>query len=314
MTALRCADLFAGAGGFTEGACSVGLDVVWAADHSPLAVEWHARNHPRVEHVCQDLRQADFHAVPDVDVVLAGPACQGHSEAGRGSASARARAKHDADRSTAWAVVDCAEARRPRVLVVENVPRMRRWVLYSAWCSALRALGYMLTEWTLNAADYGVAQERRRLFVVGRLDGRALSPPVRRRGWLPAESLLDESDGHRWARCASKPSGVRDRVARGRAACGPRFLVQHVTGHAGRLLSRPIGTITCAAQHWHLVDGEWMRPLSPRELARGQGLRDTFELPDAIAPATRLVGNAVPVPLAAAVIRAAVVDVSRGAT
>lgn len=119
---IRAIDLFAGWGGFTLGAELAGVRVVWAANHWPRAVEVHAANHPGVEHVCQDLRQADWTALPAFDLLLGGPACQGHSEAGQ---PARARGHvHDAERATAWAVVDCAEATSPRAIVVENVPRV----------------------------------------------------------------------------------------------------------------------------------------------------------------------------------------------
>ena len=55
-----------------------GCSVVYAANHWPLAVEWHAANHPGTDHACQDLQQADFTALPDHDVLLASPSCQGH--------------------------------------------------------------------------------------------------------------------------------------------------------------------------------------------------------------------------------------------
>ncbi|HCJ7273417.1 TPA: DNA cytosine methyltransferase [Vibrio cholerae] len=43
---MRGIDLFAGAGGTTTGAKAAGIDVVWAANHNPVAVEFHAKNHP----------------------------------------------------------------------------------------------------------------------------------------------------------------------------------------------------------------------------------------------------------------------------
>lgn len=39
-------DLFAGAGGFSAGAAMAGVHVAWAANHWPIAVQWHAANHP----------------------------------------------------------------------------------------------------------------------------------------------------------------------------------------------------------------------------------------------------------------------------
>jgi len=65
---VRAIDLFAGAGGFTEGATQAGVHVVWAANHWALAVEAHALNHPATEHACQDLRQADWTALPHASV------------------------------------------------------------------------------------------------------------------------------------------------------------------------------------------------------------------------------------------------------
>ncbi len=97
---MKAIDLFAGAGGFTEGAIEAGIEVMWAANHWPLAVEYHTANHPSTYHLCQDLHQADWSQVPAHDLLLASPACQGHSRA-RGTEMPH----HDALRSTAWAIV-----------------------------------------------------------------------------------------------------------------------------------------------------------------------------------------------------------------
>lgn len=298
-------DLFAGAGGFTEAATAAGLRVAWAADHDPRAVAAHEANHPEVEHACQDLRQADFSALPRYDVLLASPACQGHSSAGRAARKrgGRAAAKHDADRSTAWAVVDCAEATSPRAIIVENVVDLRRWPLFPVWRTALETLGYHVTEHILDAAHFGVPQNRTRLFVTATKRRRSVAMNPRPLAMVPSSTVLDErTEG--WAPVTTKSGDIQARVAKGRARCGSRFLTQHVTGHGGRRLDEPMATITTVSGHWHLVDGEMMRPLTVRELARGQSFRDTFALPTEITLGTRLVGNAVPPLLARAVIEA----------
>src|ERR1035437_5502439 len=122
---MQAIDLFAGIGGFSEGAKQAKVKVAWAANHWQLAVEFHSANHPETIHVCQDLHQADWRKVPFHDVCLASPACQGHSPA-RG----KERPHHDALRSTAWAVVSCAEFHRSQCLVVENVEAFTSWILY----------------------------------------------------------------------------------------------------------------------------------------------------------------------------------------
>lgn len=292
---MRCIDLFAGLGGFTLGATWAGARVVWAANHWPLAVQVHRARHPEVEHACQDLRQADWSTVPEHDLLLASPACQGHSTASQG----KRRPKHDADRATAWAVVSAAEYHRPPWLLVENVPAFRRWQLFDLWLEALRRLGYAVTVQELDAADFGVPQNRRRLFICGHLgvSAFALRPPILGLH-VPARSILqDGAQGWRSIRQASP--GAQRRIARGRQRCGPRFLTQHVTNHPGRELSRPIGTITTANAHWWLVDGGMARPLGLGELLAAQGFPADHPMPGVgTANGTRLIGNAVPPPMA----------------
>lgn len=78
---LTAIDLFAGCGGSSEGARLAGVTVKLALNHWPVAVATHALNHPFIEHCTQDLQQADFTGFPDSDVLMASPACQGHSDA-----------------------------------------------------------------------------------------------------------------------------------------------------------------------------------------------------------------------------------------
>lgn len=301
-------DLFAGAGGWTLAASRAGCRVVWAANHNETAVAVHRRNHPHVEHACQDLQQADFRRVPRMDLLLGAPACQGHSRgATRGGTGRRGSApKHDADRSTAWAVITCLEVHRPPVALIENVPEFRRWILYRSWCEALRALGYSVGEHVVDAADLGVPQHRRRLFLVLTRSRHALRLQLPRRDLVPFAIMLDEG-ATGWTPVSSKTPAIRARVAAGRARLGAvDFLSQHTTGHRGRALDCPIGTITAAGcSHWQLVRGDDMRPLSLLELRRAMGFPDDYHLPDGVAVSTRLLGNAVPPPAGELVIRAA---------
>ena len=187
---MRAIDLFAGAGGFSTGARMAGCAVVWAADHWRAAVDVHAANHPDTQHACQDLHQADWRDVPAHDLLLASPACQGHSKA-RG----KDRPHHDAQRSTAWAVVSAAEYHRPAAVVVENVPEFTRWALYPAWCSAMHALGYALSPMILDAADHGVPQHRRRLFVVGTRSRYPIDLEMPKREHIAASTVIDFETG-----------------------------------------------------------------------------------------------------------------------
>lgn len=306
---MRAIDLFAGAGGFTEGARRAGVDVVWAANHWPAAVDLHSLRHPNTTHSCQDLRQADFRDVPDHDLLLASPACQGHSPAGAG---ARKRwglrfNPHDDCRSTAFAVISAAEAKMPEWLLVENVPQMRHWKLYGHWRAMLETLGYELEEFLLDAADFGTPQNRHRLFIAGRLGAAprladALPQPSRkpRDTWRALSEIVDlDDEGSGWKPVASKSAQVRERVDRSRARHGEVFLTQHVRDHMGRSIDKPLPTITTADQ-MALVRGDEMRPLTVRENLLGQGFPAnyldglTLSRKDAI----KLIGNAVAVDVA----------------
>ncbi len=166
---MKSIDLFAGAGGMTSGAEQGGMQVVWAANHWDLAVQIHMLHHPECVTVQQDLQQANFGAVlgdakvDRIDAIFAGPSCQGHSSAGQVAQTERARIKHNIDRATAFAVVTACEVLAPRWVVVENVPRWRKWKLFAGWLALLHALGYATDELTLCAHDYGVPQARSRL-------------------------------------------------------------------------------------------------------------------------------------------------------
>lgn len=125
---MKCVELFAGLGGQSMGAVMAGHQVVWAANHWRVAVEYHKQNHPNTIHSCQDLQQADFSQVPEHDAMLTSPCCQGHSIALGANSLA-----YDLSRSTAWAVVAAAETCKPDIVIVENVKRFTKWVLYRAW-------------------------------------------------------------------------------------------------------------------------------------------------------------------------------------
>jgi DNA (cytosine-5)-methyltransferase 1 len=297
---VKLIDLFAGLGGFTEGARMAGCRVVWAANHSPQAVAVHASNHPETEHACQDLHQTDWRIVPRHDAVVASPSCQGHTPA-RGKVTAR----YDAQRSTAWAVVTAIECHRPAGAIVENVPAFQQWVLFEAWCAALRALGYSLAMHVLDAADHGVPQHRLRLFVFATRSRNPVQLRFRRRQHKPASSIID-FDAGAWTRIRSprRAAATLERIASGRARHGDRFLVPYYgsgSGLTGRSLERPIGTIT-TRDRWAVIDGGRMRMLTKDENRKAMAFPAAYKLPEQHKEAVFMLGNAVPPPLARDVI------------
>lgn len=288
-SSISAADMFAGLGGFSEGARAAGCDVVWAANHWPEAVELHAANHPQTAHACQDLQQADFSAIPDIDLLLASPACQGHSRA-RG----KDRPHHDAMRSTAWAVPSALEVKRPYGFLVENVREFVQWTLFEAWKAAIEALGYSMRVYFIDAADHGVPQHRVRVFIVGTRSRSPIELKLPRRDHVPAASFID-FDAGRWSPVnkTGRAEKTLTRVRAGRAAHGERFLTAYFGNEfGGRSLHRPIGTIT-TRDRYAVVDGDRMRMLSKEEYRRAMTFPAGYILPDNHRDAVHMLGNAV---------------------
>lgn len=299
-------DLFAGAGGTSTGATWAGARVVAAINHWPLAVQTHALNHPSTDHACEDLTRFDPRRLPDVDGLVASPACQGHTRARGVAAGSEGDARWDPSRATAWSVLDFADLRRPRWIVVENVPDFQRWTLMPPWLDALARLGYRPRVQVCDAARWGVPQDRPRTIITA-VRGRE-APDVRAPAVAPRAiaDVIDWSAGP-WSRVSERVAATRARVARGRRDLGTdRFVMPYNgsgSGLTGRSLARPIGTIT-AADRWAVVDGDQMRMLSIPELRAAMGFPADYRLPAARCHATKLLGNAIVPVVAESAVRA----------
>lgn len=306
---MRAVDLFAGAGGFSEGARMAGASVLWAGNHWREAVQVHANNHPDAIHLCQDLHQADWNVVPAHDLLLASPCCQGHSRA-RG----KDRPHHDAARSTAWAVVSAVEAHRPAACIIENVPDYLDWVLYPSWADAMKRLGYHLSHAILDAQYFDVPQERKRVFIVG-MRRKVFTFRTTRlsENLVPIRSVLDLSAGE-WspvpapARIAAGKRPLADatmaRIKEGRRRFGrePFWYPYFGSNHSGYSLDRPIWTLT-TRDRYALVKGEEMRILTTAEVRAGMGFPEGYVLTGKSKLDKHLLGNAVCPPVARWIIK-----------
>lgn len=300
---LTAKDLFAGGGGSSEGLVQAGLRVVVAANHDPIAVGTHSDNHPDTEHRTANLREIDWRTFPSTDVLWASPSCVWHARSGgRRQPSAEVELLRQdegaIDRATAFAVIEAAEVHRYPIVFVENVPEFRRWVLYRWWLDGLAALGYTVRELLLDAADYGHAQFRKRLFVVATRDGIALdlTPPV----LVPAmaSAILDPHPG----KAVTRRLYVADQIDSITEDGVPHLVTYRKHARARRADQHPLATVTAGGNHHavaQLIDGvQHHRLLSNRECARAQGFGDHYEFRGTAAQVKRQIGNAVPVGIA----------------
>jgi len=170
----RAIDLFAGAGGLSLGLKKAGWDVRIALEYDATATETHRKNMPEVTHLCDDIRDVDFREYEgSIDLVAGGPPCQPFSVSGKQLGKNDVR---DMVPEFVRAVRDC----RPRTFLMENVHGLTtaRFKPYlEERVKELEALGYDVYWQVLNAADYGIPQNRLRLFVVGLPKGVKFSFP-----------------------------------------------------------------------------------------------------------------------------------------
>jgi DNA (cytosine-5)-methyltransferase 1 len=167
---LKVCDLFCGCGGLSVGFEMDGYQIVAGIDHDAAALKTFSLNFPSATAIDLDLSNADQRkrvwkqlAESGVDVVVAGPPCQGFSLTGP-------RNFDDPRNSLYLAVFDLVREVRPAAFVIENVRGMAS--LYGgAICEEVvrrfARLGYTTSCEVLCAADYGVPQLRHRLFLVG---------------------------------------------------------------------------------------------------------------------------------------------------
>ncbi len=167
-------DLFSGAGGFSVGFERAGFKTILGLDIHRAAAETFMRNFPKAGFILGDARRVSIELVLEAaagvrpDVITAGVPCQGFS------LNNRKRHADDQRNYLFLEVVRFAEALRPKVLVIENVPGMASTRKGGADLSfahevafAIEELGYEVSFARLNAADYGVPQTRERIFFVG---------------------------------------------------------------------------------------------------------------------------------------------------
>ena len=168
---IRYIDLFSGIGGFREGlsraggfTCAGHCEIDKYADRSYRALfstegEW----------FCEDIRKADPGAMPGFDLLCGGFPCQSFSIAGNRGGFADPRG------TLFFEIARLAAAKRPAYLLFENVPGLLNHDggrTFAAILHTLDGLGYFVEWQVLNSKDFGVPQSRKRVYLIGYLDGR----------------------------------------------------------------------------------------------------------------------------------------------
>jgi DNA (cytosine-5)-methyltransferase 1 len=183
METVTSVDLFAGAGGLTLGFQDAGFSCVGAIELDGFAAMTFKRNFPDIPLLRQDISILSDREIGQmfggVDVIVAGPPCQGFSVAGPSQYG-----KIDRRNQLLLQIARFAEYVRPAVCVVENV----KGLLYGrltksskalhAYANKMEKLGYTVTSQLLQTADFGIPQWRQRLFLFAVKSKRRQFPQV----------------------------------------------------------------------------------------------------------------------------------------
>lgn len=181
-------DLFAGAGGLSEGFTRAGFRILLALDQDTVAMRTYRLNHPQVPDDrivvgdIRDLKKGQLRRLTGrqgVDVLIGAPPCQGYSTVGFRSKKTRTGYQlHEDERNFLFEhLVAAALELRPRLVLMENVPGMhsarRENLSYlEAAARQLQEQGRFATAiWRLNASAFGVPQDRIRYFLVASSTG-----------------------------------------------------------------------------------------------------------------------------------------------
>lgn len=191
---MRMIDLFAGCGGMTAGFVAAGFEPVLAVEWDFAAAATYAANFGETHTFWGDIAQLHNSDVPEVDIVIGGPPCQGFSNLGtRDPADPRNRLWREYMRVVTHA--------KPAVFVIENVDRFRSSAEFALLMDEVERgclSEYDVVHGVLNAADFGVPQRRHRTIVIGSKIGKptlpspthAKEPTGRRKRWVTLKTAL----------------------------------------------------------------------------------------------------------------------------
>jgi DNA (cytosine-5)-methyltransferase 1 len=324
-------DLFAGAGGTTQGLKEAGYRVLAAIENDSAASRTYRANHPEVDVLERDIRRVtapglarrvaalDIH----VDIMTACPPCQGFSSLGTG--------RRDDPRNRLVSTIGrFVDQLQPRVVLLENVPGLgsdRRLAELRAQLDERYSVG----QYVVDAADFGVPQHRRRMIIMGVRHDLDAAPPVDLRDALPsnfdasrrpagpvialAGSIARTSDPTHRARNSSPEvvARIRSVPAAGtrfdlppehRLACHNRLAARNATSSYGRIdpdVPAPTMTTRCTtAACGRFIHPTEHRGLSLREAALLQSFPIDYVFEGNYGEVERQIGNAVPPRLARA--------------
>ena len=314
-------DIFCGPGALSLGWEKAGSDPALGVDIVEHAAHTYAANRPGTPTLWADVAKLDpaevRRHIGKVDAITGGVPCEPFSKAWSDKDAQRA----DPRRNLIKTALKWVEAFQPRVFVFENVAPAAKSPQWLAAKRAMERSGYGVAFWKLVASDYGVPQARRRVFFVGvkGTDSEDLTPPEPTTPGDKAKTakqaigdLGEPSEGGRDP-LHRPPPPLNEKARRAAAQVKPGQSLGKASNwiwNANRVIApdEPAPTITASGRHMHWNKKRW---LTNRELARLDSIPDSYKFPVPASMARSMLGDIVPVGLAAAVAKRALSFVTK---
>lgn len=313
---MNIVSFFAGAGGLDLGFQKAGFNVIWANEYDKEIWETYEKNHPNTTLDKRSIVNIPSDEVPECDGIIGGPPCQSWSEAGskKGIEDKRGQLFFD--------FIRILEAKQPKFFLAENVSGM----LVGRHSEALdnikelfrnTGIGYELSFEMLNACNYNVPQDRKRVFFIGirkDLNFKFQFPKTNFKKITLQEAIYDLRDNAIAALATNKTNGDNCHVSNHEYMIG-EFSSMFMSRNRVRSWDEQSFTIQAGGRHapihpqapkMKLIEKDvrifepgsesLCRRLSVRECARIQTFPDDFIFHYTNVPAGyKMIGNAVPV-------------------
>lgn len=317
---MKIISLFSGCGGLDLGFEQAGFEIALANEYDPAIWRTFEANHPKTKLIKGDIRKIEARDFAhDVDGIIGGPPCQSWSAAGslKGIEDARGQLFYD--------YIRILQEVKPKFFLAENVSGMlasRHTKSVENILNLLQTSGYDVSLTLVNAKDYGVAQERKRVFYIGfRADlGIDFTFPEgstkddsKKLTLRDVLSDLQESAVPALEKNYHNPEAINNNeyfvgsfstifMSRNRVKSWDEqaFTVQ-ASGRQCQLHPQAPKMVKYGTNDCRFVSGyeHLYRRMTIREVARIQGFPDSFKfIYDRVDDAYKMIGNAVPVNLA----------------
>lgn len=303
--AFKFIDLFAGIGGIRIPFQEIGGDCVFTSEWDVFAQKTYRTNFGG--EIAGDITKVDVNTIPDFDILLGGFPCQPFSQAGlqKGFSDTRGTLFFDIER--------IIETKRPKAFLLENVKRLKghdTGRTFKVIEEHLRRLNYSVASKVLRAGDFGVPQNRERIYIVGFDktyfdidDVYEFAFPEPPKTPTRLGNILEEHVDEKYTISQRLYDGHKRRKAEHKKK-GNGFGFSLFTADAEY-------TNTLSARYYKdgseiLIDqGDNILPrkLTPRECARLQGFPEDFIIPVSDTRAYKQFGNSVAVPVIRAIAR-----------